>query len=112
MLRRSANIFPLSEELRLKGKTIKTRVISFEIISADQRTAGRLGISSGGGGGIYSFERLRFVDGLPLCLEHSYMPVEPFYGFKYSIFRGVQISLCGEHQTLKDRLQPSDGLRC
>ncbi|MSS11330.1 GntR family transcriptional regulator [Clostridium sp. WB02_MRS01] len=107
ILKRSSNILPLSEELRLMGKTFKTRVISFEIINADQHTADKLGISSGEK--IYTFELLRFGDGLPLCLEHSYMPVEPFTDLniqyleasKYNYVENIKhLKIAYSHQTV------------
>ncbi len=86
ILKRSASISPLSEEMKLKGKTIKTQVISFEIIFPDQHTAEILGIDKSGK--VYSFERLRFEDNMPLCLEHSYMPVEPFQDLNIQYLEG------------------------
>jgi DNA-binding GntR family transcriptional regulator len=76
LIKRSTSIFPFSVEMKLKGKSISTKIISFEIISPDKSITNALGIEQGDT--VYSFERLRFGDDFPLCLEHSYMPVKPF----------------------------------
>lgn len=76
LFKRSANIFPFSEEMKMKGKIYSTKLISFEIVIPDKNITDTLGIKENSK--VYSFERLRFGDGFPLCLEHSYMPVEPF----------------------------------
>lgn len=117
ILKRSANILPLSEEMKLKGKTIKTRVISFETIAPHPQIAEILGIDKNER--VYSFERLRFEDDLPLCLEHSYMPVEPFpdlniqylEGSKYHYVENVKhLKIAYSHQSVSailstDRLE-------
>ncbi|HHV12231.1 MAG TPA: GntR family transcriptional regulator [Clostridiales bacterium] len=76
LIKRSSAIFPFSEEMRTKGKTCRTKLLSFEIIPATKSVSETLGIEINDQ--VYSFERLRFGNDLPLCVEHSYMPVAPY----------------------------------
>lgn len=76
LLHRSSSIFPFSEEMKIKGNTCSTKLLSFEIVSATKSISQALGIENKAK--IYSFERLRLGNNFPLCLEHSYMPVEPY----------------------------------
>lgn len=76
LFKRSVSIFPFSEEMKMKGMSCKTKLISFEIIHANKTVAKALDIDEKAK--IYSFERLRIGNDFPLCLEHSYMPVAPY----------------------------------
>ena len=75
-VQRSTAILPFSAEMEVKGKKHLTKVISFEVIPANKVISESLGIVEGER--IYSFERLRMGDKIPICLEHSYMPVTPY----------------------------------
>lgn len=64
------------EVLRLQGKSVVSKVISFEVIPAPPAIASQLRIPIDSQ--IYFSRRIRYIDGKPLMLEDSYMPVRLF----------------------------------
>lgn len=62
-----------SEDMRRRGLTPETRMISFESKRADRLAARRLRIPVGET--VYEFSRLRLADGLPLAVETTIVPV-------------------------------------
>ncbi|MDP9771112.1 GntR family transcriptional regulator [Kosakonia cowanii] len=72
----TANLTGLVEVLRQQGRTVTSKVLIFKLMSAPPAIATQLRIHPGEC--IYFSQRLRFVDGKPLMLEDSYMPVKLF----------------------------------
>ena len=61
-----------SEEMRAKGMTASSRLISSGVESCDQKTAERLQIERGAP--VVSINRLRCADGEPVAVEHVFIP--------------------------------------
>lgn len=61
-----------SEEMRAKGMTASSRVISAEVEACDRVTAEHLAIEPGRQ--VISIVRLRCADGDPVAVEHVYIP--------------------------------------
>ncbi|ENW0614520.1 GntR family transcriptional regulator [Shigella boydii] len=66
----------LVEVLKRQGKTVTSQVLIFEIMPAPPAIASQLRIQINEQ--IYFSRRVRFVEGKPLMLEDSYMPVKLF----------------------------------
>ncbi|OAT76489.1 GntR family transcriptional regulator [Mangrovibacter phragmitis] len=66
----------LAEVLRLQGKEVVSQVLKFEVMPAPPAIARQLRVLVNER--IWFSRRLRYVDGKPLMLEDSYMPVALF----------------------------------
>lgn len=60
------------------GKNVTSHIHVFDIIKAPENVANALGVSTGTF--VYEIRRSRFVDGNPLSIEHTYMPVSVIPG--------------------------------
>lgn len=72
----NANLTGLVEALKRQGKEVKSQVLIFEVMPAPPAIASQLRIQINER--IYYSRRVRYVDGKPLMLEDSYMPVKLF----------------------------------
>ncbi|MBW9309875.1 GntR family transcriptional regulator [Escherichia coli] len=75
VLHQTASLTGLVEVLKRRGKTVTSRA-DFEIMPAPPAIASQLRIQINEQ--IYFSRRVRFVEGKPLMLEDSYMPVKLF----------------------------------
>ena len=55
------------------GRTVKSKVLTFEVIAAPEAARAQLRLEVGSF--VYHIVRVRYLDGKPLILEKSYMPV-------------------------------------
>ena len=76
VLHQTASLTGLVEVLKRQGKTVTSQVLIFEIMPAPPAIASQLRIQINEQ--IYFSRRVRFVEGKPLMLEDSYMPVKLF----------------------------------
>ena len=72
----TTNLTGLAEVLRRQGKEVTSQVLVFEVMPAPPAIASQLRIQINER--IYFSRRVRYVDGKPLMLEDSYMPVRLF----------------------------------
>ncbi|AYW57115.1 GntR family transcriptional regulator [Raoultella ornithinolytica] len=72
----TTNLTGLAEVLRKQGKEVVSEVLIFEVMPAPPAIASQLRIQINER--IYFSRRVRYVDGKPLMLEDSYMPVKLF----------------------------------
>ncbi|KAA1048431.1 GntR family transcriptional regulator [Pseudocitrobacter sp. 73] len=72
----TTNLTGLAEVLRQQGKEVVSKVLVFEVMPAPPAIASQLRIQINER--IYFSRRVRYVDGKPLMLEDSYMPVKLF----------------------------------
>ncbi|MCS2157682.1 GntR family transcriptional regulator [Scandinavium sp. H11S7] len=72
----TTNLTGLVEVLRQQGKEVRSEVLIFEVMPAPPAIASQLRIQINER--IYFSRRVRYVDGKPLMLEDSYMPVKLF----------------------------------
>ncbi|GHD97323.1 GntR family transcriptional regulator [Pseudocitrobacter faecalis] len=72
----TTNLTGLAEVLRQQGKEVISKVLVFEVMPAPPAIASQLRIQINER--IYFSRRVRYVDGKPLMLEDSYMPVKLF----------------------------------
>ncbi|HEL1557071.1 TPA: GntR family transcriptional regulator [Streptococcus suis] len=54
-------------------RTVTSKVLHFEIIAASEKVANKLNIAIGSF--VYDIERVRLLDGSPLVMENTFMPV-------------------------------------
>ncbi len=76
VLHQTASLTGLVEVLKRQGKTVTSQVLIFEIMPAPPVIASQLRIQINEQ--IYFSRRVRFVEGKPLMLEDSFMPVKLF----------------------------------
>lgn len=69
-------VYSFTEEMKKIGKTPQTDVLSFDIISADQRLAQKMKLDVDQK--VYQIRRLRLADDVPFIYETSYLPVVLF----------------------------------
>ena len=72
----TTNLTGFVEVLRQQGKTVVSEVLIFEVMPAPPAIASQLRIAVNAQ--IYFSRRIRYVEGKPLMLEDSYMPVKLF----------------------------------
>ena len=72
----TTNLTGLAEILRQQGREVSSKVLVFEVMPAPPAIASQLRIQINER--IYFSRRVRYVDGKPLMLEDSYMPVKLF----------------------------------
>jgi GntR family transcriptional regulator len=71
-------LYGFSQEMRLAGKTVSSRVLESELVEADAALARRLEIQLGAP--VAYLHRQRMVDGEPTALERAYLPHDLFPG--------------------------------
>ena len=100
----TSNLTGLAEVLRKQGKEVVSQVLAFEVMPAPPAIASLLRIKIDER--IYFSRRVRYVDGKPLMLEDSYMPVKLFRnlsleGSKFDyIEKECGIIISGNYETL------------
>lgn len=67
-------ILNFNQEMQLKGVVPQTKVLEFKILSANKYLSSKLDISLGEK--IIYFQRLRFVNGEPILIVKTYLPLE------------------------------------
>lgn len=72
-------ITSFGQEMRMRGMVPSTRVLACEETEADASIASSLALSRDIR--VYSIRRLRYANGIPMCIEHSWLPVAPLPGF-------------------------------
>lgn len=72
-----------TEEISSQGLQPSTRVLSFEVIPSDPRTARALEISNQAP--VYRITRLRLADSFPLSIERTHLSFDDFPGLKARI---------------------------
>lgn len=72
----TTNLTGFVEVMRQQGKSVSSKVLVFELMPAPPAIASQLRIQINER--IYFSRRIRYVDGKPLMLEDSYMPVKLF----------------------------------
>jgi GntR family glv operon transcriptional regulator len=82
----TSNLTGLAEVLRKQGKEVVSQVLAFEVMPAPPAIASLLRIKIDER--IYFSRRVRYVDGKPLMLEDSYMPVKLFRNLSLSHLEG------------------------
>ena len=72
----ATSYFTIGASLRAQGSAVRTKVLGIEALEAGRSVATELGLLPGDQ--VIHLERLRIVDGSPLLLEASYLPLAPF----------------------------------
>ncbi len=70
--------YSFTEEMKKIGKIPSSKVISFEIVTEDEKIARKLKLNLNDK--IYKFTRLRLADEKPMILETTYVPYDRFIG--------------------------------
>ncbi|HBU5855616.1 GntR family transcriptional regulator [Klebsiella pneumoniae] len=108
----TSNLTGLAEVLRKQGKEVVSQVLAFEVMPAPPAIASLLRIKIDER--IYFSRRVRYVDGKPLMLEDSYMPVKLFRNLSLSHLEGSKfdyiekecgIIISGNYETLTPLLR-------
>ncbi|MDU1106825.1 MAG: GntR family transcriptional regulator, partial [Enterobacter sp.] len=103
----TSNLTGLAEVLRKQGKEVVSRVLVFEVMPAPPAIASLLRIQIDER--IYFSRRVRYVDGKPLMLEDSYMPVKLFRNLSLAHLEGSKfdyiekecgITISGNYESL------------
>lgn len=103
----TSNLTGLAEVLRQQGKEVVSKVLVFEVMPAPPVIASQLRIKIDER--IYFSRRVRYVDGKPLMLEDSYMPVKLFRHLSLGHLEGSKfdyiekecgITISGNYETL------------
>lgn len=103
----ASNVTGLAEVLREQGKQVISQVLIFEVRPAPPSIASQLRIQIDER--IYFSRRVRYVDGKPLMLEDSYMPVKLFRNLSLVHLEGSKfdyiekecgITISGNHEML------------
>ncbi len=76
--------FSIREALAVRGSTVVTRVIGVSLVDASRQLATELACLPGDT--LLHLERLRLVDGDPMVLESSHLPLELFPGLESADF--------------------------
>lgn len=82
--------YSLSDVMEKAGRTPGSKLLFFERKGADEFVASKLGLAAGDP--VIAIERLRTVDGIPVCLELSHFPA--------SLVPGLSASDVIEHKSL------------
>ncbi len=72
-------ITSFGQEMRMRGMVPSTRVLACEEVEAGASVASSLALDDDAR--VYSIKRLRYANGIPMCIEHSWLPVAPLPGF-------------------------------
>ncbi|MGI6192150.1 MAG: GntR family transcriptional regulator [Christensenellales bacterium] len=93
---RSPAYMGVREQLEQMGYEIRTRLVHFEIIPANNNIAMALGIAPGD---LVTFiERIRYTGGQPISLHRSYIPVSLCPGLEEADLEGEQLCVIVERQ--------------
>lgn len=103
----TTNLTGLVEVLRQQGKEVQSKVLQFEVMPAPPAIASQLRIQVDER--IYFSRRVRYVDGKPLMLEDSFMPVKLFRNLSLAHLEGSKfdyiekecgITISGNYESL------------
>lgn len=103
----TTNLTGLVEVMLQQGRSVVSKVLTFEMIPAPPAIAGKLRIPVNSQ--IYFSRRIRYVEGKPLILEDSYMPVRLFRTLSLSHLEGSKfdyiekecgITISGNYESL------------
>ena len=103
----TTNLTGLVEVLRQQGKEVQSKVSQFEVMPAPPDIASQLRIQVDER--IYFSRRVRYVDGKPLMLEDSFMPVKLFRNLSLAHLEGSKfdyiekecgITISGNYESL------------
>ena len=103
----TTNLTGLMEVLRQQGKEVQSKVLLFEVMPAPPAIASQLRIQVDER--IYFSRRVRYVDGKPLMLEDSFMPVKLFRNLSLAHLEGSKfdyiekecgITISGNYESL------------
>ncbi|ANI80619.1 GntR family transcriptional regulator [Kosakonia oryzae] len=103
----TTNLTGLVEVLRRQGKEVQSQVLQFEVMPAPPAIASQLRIHINER--IYFSRRVRYVEGKPLMLEDSYMPVKLFRSLSLGHLEGSKfdyiekecgITISGNYESL------------
>ncbi len=103
----TTNLTGLVEVLRRQGKEVQSQVLQFEVMPAPPAIASQLRIQINER--IYFSRRVRYVEGKPLMLEDSYMPVKLFRSLSLGHLEGSKfdyiekecgITISGNYESL------------
>lgn len=101
------NLTGFCEIMKAQGRSVMSEVLEFEVMPAPPAIASQLRLQINER--IYYSRRLRYVDGAPLLLEDSYMPVKLFHdlalvhleGSKFDyIEKNCGINISGNYESL------------
>jgi GntR family transcriptional regulator len=79
-----AGFFSMASALRARGMRVETSVLGVDVVEASRQLAADLGRRPGDA--LLRLERLRTVDGEPLILETSHLPLDRFPGAEIADF--------------------------
>jgi GntR family glv operon transcriptional regulator len=103
----TTNLTGLVEVLRQQGKEVQSKVLQFEVMPAPPAIASQLRIQIDER--IYFSRRVRYVEGKPLMLEDSFMPVKLFRNLSLAHLEGSKfdyiekecgITISGNYESL------------
>ena len=103
----TSNLTGLAEVLKRQGKEVTSQVLVFEVMPAPPAIASQLRIQINER--IYFSRRVRYVEGKPLMLEDSYMPVKLFRNLSLAHLEGSKfdyiekecgITISGNYESL------------
>ena len=103
----TTNLTGLAEVLKRQGKEVTSEVLVFEVMPAPPAIASQLRIQINER--IHFSRRVRYVDGKPLMLEDSYMPVKLFRNLSLAHLEGSKfdyiekecgITISGNYESL------------
>jgi GntR family transcriptional regulator len=79
-----SGVFSIREALAARGSTVATRVVRSEVVEASRQLAGELDCLPGDA--LLNVQRLKLVDGEPMVLESSWLPLALFPGLESADF--------------------------
>lgn len=74
-------ITSFGQEMRMRGMVPSTRLLDCAEVVATPAVASALALEDGQR--VYSLRRLRYANGIPMCIQHSWLPVLLLPGFIY-----------------------------
>ena len=83
-----AELVGFTSEISSKGMRPHTKVVSYELIEADERLAQKLEIKIHDR--VHSLLRLRMADNRPMTLEHNYIPVSVIKELPQSVINTIK----------------------
>lgn len=84
-----------SEDMLRRGLTPSSQVLAAQVMSAPETAARALELEPLTD--VYNLERLRMADGVPVCLEDTYLPTEAVPGLLKQPYTGSLYAILREH---------------
>jgi GntR family transcriptional regulator len=99
-----------TEDMVSRGMTPSSKLLSFEILPADKKTAGDLLLAENDQ--VYKIKRIRLADGAPMALETAYIPVKHVPGLteensNQSLYRYIEENLMLSISEAKQEIEAS-----